>query len=104
MIKKYKPPIKRKICTLVKSFVFINQSEWAITNILIIKITIVKPAIRVIKFPYGFLINPPIIKAAPTETSVIATNDAILVVPKDKAEQVKNVVDYLEKNNKNELL
>ena len=76
MIKKYKPPIKRKICTLVKSFVFINQSEWAITNILIIKITIVKPAIRVIKFPYGFLINPPIIKAAPTETSVIATNDA----------------------------
>ena len=76
MIKKYKPPIKRKICTLVKSFVFINQSGWAITNILIIKITIVKPAIRVIKFPYGFLINPPIIKAAPTETSVIATNDA----------------------------
>ena len=76
LIKKYKPPIKRKICTLVKSFVFINQSEWAITNILIIKITIVKPAIRVIKFPYGFLINPPIIKAAPTETSVIATNDA----------------------------
>ena len=76
MIKKYKPPIKRKICTLVKSFVFINQSEWAITNILIIKITIVKPAIRVIKFPYGFLINPPIIKATPTETSVIATNDA----------------------------
>ena len=76
MIKKYKPPIKRKICTLVKSFVFINQSEWAITNILIIKITIVKPAIRVIKFPYGFLINPPIIKATPTEISVIATNDA----------------------------
>ena len=36
--------------------------------------------------------------------AVIATSDAILVVTKDKAEQVKDVVDYLEKNNKDELL
>ena len=36
--------------------------------------------------------------------AVIATSDAILVVPKDKAEQVKDVVDYLEKHNKDELL
>ena len=39
-----------------------------------------------------------------SDMAVIATSDAILVVPKDKAEQVKDVVDYLEKNNKNELL
>ena len=39
-----------------------------------------------------------------SDMAVIATSDAILVVPKDKAEQVKDVVDYLEKNNKDELL
>ena len=36
--------------------------------------------------------------------AVIATSDAILVIPKDKAEQVKDVVDFLEKHNKDELL
>ena len=39
-----------------------------------------------------------------SDMAVIATSDAILVVPKDKAEQVKDVVDYLEKHNKDELL
>jgi len=39
-----------------------------------------------------------------SDIAVIATSDAILVVPKDKAEQVKDVVDYLEKHSKDELL
>ena len=39
-----------------------------------------------------------------SDMAVIATSDAILVVPKDKAEQVKDVVDYLEKHKKDELL
>ena len=39
-----------------------------------------------------------------SDMAVIATPDAILVVSKDKAEQVKDVVNYLEKHNKDELL
>ena len=39
-----------------------------------------------------------------SDMAVIASSDAILVVPKDKAEQVKDVVKYLEKHNKDDLL
>ena len=71
--KKYKPPIKRKVCILVKSCFVINQSLWAIAKMQTIKITIFKPANLDNVWPIGFLIKFAIISITPVDTSDIAT-------------------------------
>ena len=62
LIKKYKAIIKRKICSLVNSFVVINQSLWANAKALIITTAIVKALTLVIRLPIEPFIRPPIIK------------------------------------------
>ena len=67
---------RRNICSLVNSFVVINQSLWAKEKAKIITIVIVAPANLVAKLPIGPFTNPPIIKINPAPNSEIATNEA----------------------------
>ena len=73
LTRKYNPPIKRKVCILVKSCFVINQSLCATAKIHTIKITIFKPANLVNVWPTGFLIKFAVIKIIPLDTSDIAT-------------------------------
>ena len=68
--------IKRKICSLVNSFVVMNQSLWANAKALIITIAIAKALTLVIRLPMEPLIKPPIMINNPAPNSVSATKDA----------------------------
>ena len=66
----------KNICSLVKSFVVINQSRWAIVKANTIKTAIINAENLVSKLPKGFLNIPDRIISKPEETSIIGTKVA----------------------------
>ena len=73
LIKKKTLIPNKNICSLVKSFVVINQSRWAIVKANTIKTAIISAENLVSKLPKGFLNIPARIINKPDETSIIGT-------------------------------